>query len=163
SGTGGALDTDVDFNADFDGNTDGPWDNGVFPEGIQSNTYQQGGSGTPVGGYFGDVLPEITRASINLFGHYDLTPHLTVFTEMKYVDTKSRADSQPSFDVFAAINPDNFYLAQHPDILAAAAGNDAFANSDGLLPTGTVLFTRDDFDFGVRAEDIHRKTFRGVW
>ncbi|MES1156525.1 MAG: TonB-dependent receptor [Alphaproteobacteria bacterium] len=160
SGRGGAIDANFDFTADFDGNTDGPWDDGVYPGGLQSFTYQQGGSATPTSNYSGDLLPDIKRYDVNIFGHYDLTPTTRFFTELKYVQTRSFSISQPTFDYFLAIDPDNFYLQQHPDIVAAAAGNDA---ADFGLATGTVLMTRDNFDLGVRAEDIKRETWRGVW
>lgn len=160
SGTGGAIDANFDFGADFDGNTGGAWDPGNFPEGIQSGIFAQGGSATPTGGYSGDLLPDLRRFGVNLIGHYDLTSSITFFTELKYVTTQSFSVQQPSFDLFLALEPDNFYLQQHPDIVAAAAGNDA--GDFGLNP-GTVLVTRDNFDLGRRAEDINRVTMRGVW
>lgn len=160
SGTGGAVDANFDFGADFDGNTGGPWDPGNFPEGIQSNIFAQGGSATPTGGYSGDLLPELERFGVNLIGHYDITPDIRFFTELKYVTTSSFSVGQPSFDFFLALDPDNFYLQQNPDIVAAAVGNDA--PSFGL-PEGTVLVTRDNFDFGRRGEDIDRETYRAVF
>jgi len=160
SGTGGAIDANVDFAADFDGNTGGAWDPGNFPESIQSFIFAQGGSATPTGGYSGDLLPDLERFGVNLIGHYDLTNAITFFTELKYVDTQSFSVGQPSFDFFLALEPDNFYLQQHPDIVAAAAGNDA---ADFGLNPGTVLVTRDNFDLGRRGEDIQRETLRGVW
>src|SRR5262249_52375419 len=106
SGTGGAVDADGDFLPDFDGNTGGAWDFGTFPGGISSFTFQQGGSATPTSQYFGDLLANVKRYDANLFGHYDLTPGVRVFTEMKYVKTKSFAIGQPTFDAQIALTPD---------------------------------------------------------
>lgn len=161
SGAGGAVDVDADFGADFDGATDAAWDGGVFPGGIQSGTYQLGGSGTPVAGYGRDLIGETERAAFNVFGHYDLIPRrMRFFTEQKYVITDATSFGQPTFDLFLAINPDNPFIP--PNIAAAAAGAGDVAEDFGL-PAGTVLVTRDNFDLGVRGEDIHRETYRGVW
>ena len=159
SGTGGAVDVDADFGADFDGSTDAPWDQGSIPGGIQGGTFQLGGSGTPVAGYGRDLIGETDRVALNVFGHYDIVPNrLRFFTEQKYVVTDATSFGQPTFDLFLAINPDNPFIP--PNIAAAAAGNSA---ADFGLPEGTVLVTRDNFDLGVRGEDIHRETYRGVW
>ena len=158
SGRGGAVDVDADFGADFDGNTDAPWDIGVYPGGIQGGTYQLGGSGTPVAGYGRDLLGETDRVALNVFGHYDVNNAMRFFTEQKYVVTEARSFGQPTFDLLLAINPDNPFIP--PNIAAAAAGNSA---ADLGLPTGTVLVTRDNFDLGIRGEDIRRETYRGVW
>lgn len=157
SGTGGAVDADADFGADFDGNTDAPWDGGAFPDGIQGGTYQLGGSGTPVAGYGRDLIGEVDRIAFNLFGRYDISDRVRFFTEQKYVVTDAMSFGQPTFDLFLAINPDNPFIP--PNIAAAAAGNSA---ADLGLPEGTVLVTRDNFDLGFRGEDIHRETYRGV-
>lgn len=158
SGTGGAVDVNADFGADFDGSTDAPWDSGLFPGGIQSGTYQLGGSGTPVAGYGRDLIGETDRVALNVFGHYDINNRVRFFTEQKYVVTDATSFGQPTFDLFLAINPDNPFIP--PNIAAAAAGNDA---ADFGLPTGTVLVTRDNLDLGFRGEDIHRETYRGVF
>ena len=158
SGTGGAVDVDVDFGADFDGSTDAPWDQGDIAGGIQGGTFQHGGSGTPVAGYGQDLIGETDRVAFNLFGHYEITDRVRFFTEQKYVVTDANSFGQPTFDLFLAINPDNPFTP--PNIAAAAAGNSA---ADFGLPEGTVLVTRDNFDLGVRGEDIHRETYRGVF
>src|SRR5690606_13019192 len=136
SGTGGAVDVDADFGADFDGATDAAWDGGVFPGGIQSGTYQLGGSGTPVAGYGRDLIGETERAAFNVFGHYDLIPRrVRFFTEQKYVITDATSFGQPTFDLFLAINPDNPFIP--PNIATAAAGAGDAAEAFGL-PAGTV-------------------------
>lgn len=160
SGTGGAVDVDADFAAEFDANTDAPWDFGAFADGIQGGTYQQGGSGTPVAGYGRDLIGQTDRVALNLFGHYDVSDRVRFFTEQKYVITDAESFGQPTFDLFLAINPDNPFVP--PNIAAAAAAAGDAATAFGL-PAGTVLVTRDNFDLGVRGEDIRRETYRGVW
>jgi outer membrane receptor protein involved in Fe transport len=160
SGTGGAVDVDANFGADFDANTDAPWDQGSIPGGIQSGTFQLGGSGTPVAGYGRDLIGETDRIALNVFGHYDINNRVRFFTEQKYVVTDATSFGQPTFDLFLAINPDNPFIPPNIAAAAAAAGD---AATDFGLPAGTVLVTRDNFDLGVRGEDIHRETYRGVW
>lgn len=156
SGPGGAVDINAldalfgfgDFLPEFDGGTDAPWDYGAFPNGIQSFTYQQGGSGTPSGGSSGDLLPEEKRIVANIFGHYDITERSRLFTELKYVNTQSLTYAQPTFDYSVWIEGDNPFI---PANIAAAAG-----------AGNPVLVTRDNFDFGIRGEDIERDTYRAV-
>ncbi len=161
SGTGGAIFTQFDFfGADFDGNTGGAWDPGIYPDSLSNALYSGGGSATPVGGYSGDLAADIERFNINLLGHYDITNNIRFFTELKFVKTQTFTVSQPSFDFFLALEPDYYYLQDYPQILADAAGNgaDLFGLTDG-----SVLITRDNFDFGRRADKIDRETLRGVW
>lgn len=150
SGTGGAVDVDLDFVADFDGSTDAPWDGGtVFANpSIQSFTFQRGGSGTPTAGYGRDLIGETDRYALNLFGHFDITSNIRFFTEQKFVITEANSVGQPTFDLFLWIEPDNPFIP--PNIAAAAAGN-------------PLLVTRDNIDLGFRGEDITRETYRGVW
>jgi iron complex outermembrane recepter protein len=156
SSRGGAVDvlTDddegglaFDYFADFDGNTDDFWDPGEFPGGIQGLTYALGGSATPVGGYSGDILPRERYVSTNILGSFRASESVKFFTELKFVNTKSFSLGQPTFDFFLLINGDNPFIPTN--IANAAAG-------------GEVLVTRDNFDFGIRGEDIDRKTYRGV-
>ena len=44
---------------------------------------------TPTSGYSGWLEPDIKRYDFNVFGHYDITPNIRFFTEMKYVQTNS--------------------------------------------------------------------------
>lgn len=158
SGPVGAVDANLDFDTEFDAATDGPWDMGTFPGGIQSFTFQQGGSGTPVAGYGLDLLGETDRFAANIFGHYDLTDNIRFFTEQKVVVTDAVSFGQPTFDIFLVVNGDNPFIP--PNIAAAALGNDSASFG---LPDNSVLVTRDNLDFGFRGEDISRNTYRGVW
>lgn len=146
SAPGGAVDVDFDFLPDFIG--EGlAWNPGVFVPPI----FQQGGTGTALSTYNGDTLPELERVAGNITGHYELTPRMRLFTEQKYVRTTSFSSSQPSFDFFIAVQPDNPFI---PTSIA-----NAFATSGAPF----LLVSRDNFDLGVRGEDITRDTYRGVW
>ena len=141
----GAIDVDFDGVADYLVNAQGqvvPFDPGLaIPGG-----YTQGGSATRVSDYGNDLLPRIKRNVVNLIGHFDVSPALTIFAEGKYARSKSFSLGQPTFDYYLQLQPDNAYI---PAALAAVA------------PDG-VLVTRDNFDFGQRGERIRRETWRGV-
>ncbi|WP_260599441.1 TonB-dependent receptor domain-containing protein [Sphingomonas endolithica] len=106
--------------------------------------YSTGGNGTRIADYQNDLLPQIKRHVVNVLGHFDVSPALTVFVEGKYANSKTFSLGQPSFDYYLQIADDNPYLP------AALAGN------------GGVLVTRDNFDIGQRGETIERETFRTV-
>lgn len=136
---------DVDFDGLPDYNFDGsPWDPGRFVPPF----YQQGGSGTPLADYIGDLLPSIERHSVNALGHIAITPAIDFFVEGKYVHTKNFSISQPTFDYYILIQPDNPYLPASLRDIAEANGG--------------VLVNRDNFDLGSRGEDITRQTIRTV-
>lgn len=143
---GGAISTDFDTGVPsyigLPGGGVAPYQFGVdIPGG-----YEQGGSATRVADYGNDLLPSIKRNVVNVLGHFDVSPALTLFAEGKYARNHSFSLAQPTFDYYLYLAPDNAYL---PAELAAAA------------PDG-VLVTRDNFDFGQRGEDIKRETYRGV-
>jgi iron complex outermembrane recepter protein len=147
----GAVDVNFDFFPDYNG-TDEPFDFGTLPRPSQyaapiSPYYQQGGDGTSTATYFGDLLPEIERYTANAYLNFELTPAAHLFGEIKYSRSESYSQSAPSFDFYMFLNPDNAFLP--PNIAAAAAG-------------GPVLMSRDNFDLGIRDEDIERETLRTV-
>jgi len=142
---GGAVDTGFDGVPDFIGE-DSPWDPGLeIPP-----YFQQGGSGTRIDEYIGDLLPREERATFNVFAHIDATDHVRAFGEVKYSRNESLSRSQPTFDYLLWIEPDNPYIP--PNIGAALVDSEAPA----------VLVSRDNFDLGVRGEDITRETWRTV-
>lgn len=150
SSTNGAIFIDDDYIADFDG--DGtPWDIGTIPSdgGFApiSPIFAQGGDGTPLARYAGDLLPELQRFTANFFANYEISPAAKVFGEIKYSRSDSFSEAQPTFDFFLQIEPDNPYIPAN--IAAAAAGQ-------------PIYMSRDHFDLGVRNEDVERETVRGV-
>ena len=135
---------------DFNG-TGLPYDYGsVQPTGGRApfaTLYQQGGDATRVAAYAGDLMPEKDRYTANLFADFELSDSARVFGELKYSRTEAYTLSQPTFDFFLIIAPDNPYI---PAPIAAASGG---------LP---VAVSRDHFDLGTRFEEVTRATTRGV-
>ncbi len=144
SSLAGAVDTDFDFVNDYNGD-DTPFDGGSIP--FIPPFLQQGGDGTPLDFFIGDILPEETRYTVNLFGRYQLNDRATLFAEAKYARAEAFTESQPTFDFFLYIEPDYAFL---PPNIAALSGGEP------------VLVSRDHFDLGIRGEDIERETIRTV-
>jgi len=142
----GGIDVDFDGFPDYLIGTGGAltaFDPGTFVP----DFYQQGGNATLVSDYRNDLLPKINRNVVNLMGHFDVSPALTIFAEGKYARNKSFSLAQPSFDYYLDIPADNAFIT--PEIANVAVNGD-------------VLVNRDNFDFGQRGEDILRQTYRGV-
>ncbi len=144
SSLAGAVDTDFDFVNDYNGD-DTPWDPGTIP--FIAPFYQQGGDGSPVDFFIGDLLPEEDRYTANVFANYELTDSMRVFGEAKYSRTEAYTESQPTFDFFLWMEGD--YAFTPPNIAALTAGE-------------PFLVSRDHFDLGIRGEDITRETTRVV-
>ena len=140
----GAVDIDFDGVPDFRG--DGkPYNLGTsIPGG-----FSRGSDDTLVADYGNDLLPAITRHVVNFNSHFDFSDALSLFSEVKYANTKSYSLGQPTFDYYLFVPEDNPYI---PDNIRAAIDP---AN-------GGVLVTRDNFDLGQRGENIKRETFRSV-
>lgn len=148
---------DQDFNSLglFNGD-DTPFDRGVIPAPDPDDVFsapidpffQIGGDGTPQRDYIGDLMPEQERYAVNTLLTWRLLDRVRVTADLKYVQTQSFAASQPTFDFFAEIAPDNPFI---PSTIAQTAGSD-----------NLIFLSRDNFDLGVRSEDIERETFRSV-
>lgn len=154
SGPMGAVDTNFDFFQDYSGN-DTLWDFGTLPFSDVGPPlppfYQQGGDGSRLDQFIGDLTPDEERYTFNGLFTYDFTDSIRGFADIKYSRTESFSESQPSFDFFLWLEPD--YAFTPPNIAAAAAGNDA---------GGALLVSRDHFDMGIRGEDVERETERAV-
>ena len=108
----------------------------------------QGGDSTPLAGYQGDLQAYNRVHNFNLLSHYDFSDAFKVFVEAKYVKNRTFTLSQPSYDFFTYLSPDNPYL------------QDRFA---GLADTSQGAFiSRDNYDLGVRGERNDRETIRFV-
>jgi outer membrane receptor protein involved in Fe transport len=148
SAPGGALITDGTFAVRFNG--DGtPYDGGIFLP--QSGFLAVGGDNTPIAAYQGDLQAGTEHHSFNAFFNFEITPDVRFFAEGKYVKSDNNTVAQPSFDFFNS----RFISADNPFIPQAVrdSGLDAF---DGLL------FSRDNFDFGIRGENFERDLYRTV-
>ena len=153
----GAVDVDFDLLSDFEG-SGGVYDRGFVLE--NSGGYTQGGSSTPVDGYQGDLFPELDRHLVNVLSHFDVTDSFTISAEGKYVRSHARSLSQPSFDFYLLMTPDNPFMPQSiRDAIVPGAAAEWF--EDPETPDG-VLLTRDNYDMGINAEDAVRETLRGV-
>jgi iron complex outermembrane recepter protein len=144
SAPNGAVDLDLDFFPDFEGDGD-PYDAGTFLPGTGGRAVN-GSSNTPTAGYFGDFLPYLERHNLNLLASYAFSPTIRLFAEGKYVDTTAFTVSQPTFDFFLYLAPDNAFLNQR---------------FPGLAPDGAFV-SRDNLDFGIRGTRSQRETLRGV-
>jgi outer membrane receptor protein involved in Fe transport len=141
----GGIDVDFDGFPDYivaAGGAVVPFDPGDFVP----DYFQQGGNGTLVSDYRLDLLPKINRNVVNVLTHYDVSPALTLFAEGKYAKNHAFSLGQPTFDYYLHISTDNPFL---PAEIAANADDE-------------VLVNRDNFDLGIRGENIDRQTWRGV-
>jgi iron complex outermembrane recepter protein len=136
-----ALDLDGDYISDLTG-SGAPYDYGL----MLGDGFQQGGSGTPVAWYTGDLLPRIEQHNVNLLGSFEITPSARLYGEAKYATTDAQTTASPNFDFGYALYPDNVYLA---DLLGQEA--DDF-----------VFYSRDNLDMPLPHESADRETLRGV-
>lgn len=144
SARNGAVDVDLDFVPDFDG--DGrPYDGGEFLSGTGGRAINSS-SNTPTAGYFGDFEPFVERYNTNLLLSYEFTPAFRVFAEGKYVHTNARTAIQPSFDFYTYLTPENPFLIER---FGDAAPDGAYVS-------------RDNFDLGVTVQTASRDTYRAV-
>lgn len=159
SSRNGAVDTDIDFVPNFQGNGLTYNRGQVLP---QSGGLAIGGDSTPLAGYQGDLSPETEKHNVNLLASFEFSPAVRLFAEAKYVNTKNFSFAQPSFDFFTTIQADNPFI---PAAIRNAIAPDNLSNGifgePGFLPDG-VLVSRDNFDLGVRGEYAERDTYRGV-
>lgn len=122
--------------------------------------FAQGGSGTPIADYIGDLLPDAQTTVASVFGNFTVSEAVNFFGEAKFVRGKANAYAQPTFDFYLFQGADNPFLpaAVASQVIPGAA---AEGFEDDTAPDG-VLVSRDNFDFGVRGEDVTRDTMRFV-
>lgn len=150
----------VDFNGD----------GSVFQDGVYSEGFVMiGGDGSQLAAFRTDQIPRLERATLNTTFNYELAPRATLFGELKYVNTQTQFQSQPSFDYAIFVPIDNPFIPQSivdaatgPDGLATPAGLAYFNTYFGNLPGPGVLVARDNFDLGFITRDVERETYRGV-
>jgi len=107
SSTNGAVDANIDFTPDFDGDGN-PYDLGVsLPA---SGGLVQGGSSTPTAGYQGDLQPMTEKHNVNLLASFEVSAALRLYAEGKYTETRNFSVAQPSFDFFTTIQADNPFI-----------------------------------------------------
>ena len=145
-----------DFGVDFNG-TGQPFDAGS-PFFIPP-FYQQGGDGSPLDRFVGDLLSGQKRYNANFFANYQLTDNHRVFGSFKYVRTETETFSQPSFDFFLAITEENPFI---PASIRAELDATPLTLSEAFGGPRGVLVSRDHFE-AVRGSSIDRETLRGVF
>lgn len=151
SSVDGALVIDSSFIPAFRGGGQ-PYNGGTFlPSSGFLSTGSPTTSDTPVANFPGDLQAQTEHHTINLLASYELTPAITFFAEGKYVRTQTSTSGQPSFDFFTFVSNDNPFIPQNV--------RDAV---DTFGEFGGVLLTRDNFDLGLRGEDLERDVLRGV-
>ena len=122
----------------------------------QSGGFVQGGSSTPIAAYQGDLQAENELHNLNLLTSFEVTPSIRLFAEGKYLHSDTFTIAQPSFDVFTFVTADNAFI---PANIRAAIEPGNFAGFG--YPDG-VFVNRDNFDLGLRGEQIERDLYRGV-
>lgn len=144
SSLGGAIDLDQDFVPDFTGEG-GRYNVGTY---LPGTAFTIGGSSTPREIYYGDFTPYSRRHVANVMGHFEVSPALDLYAEAKYVRSKADTFSQPTYDLYTVLAPDNAFIEQR--FGAGATGPDG------------AFFSRDNFDFGQRRYEMERELWRTV-
>ncbi len=120
------------------------------------------GSGNGVGGQ-GSTLREVgqlstgtTRYAGNILARYEFDPAFTVFTEAKFVMTKSQQEGQPTFSS-GALNPT--FSINNPFLTTQARSTLVTLLAPGATGFGIQRF---NIDFAGRGEDHSRDLYRIV-
>ena len=117
------------------------------------------------------LSPELNRYSVNVLGHYEVSPAFVPFFEAKYVRTEAQgSQSGPFFSQGTTVGDpspinreqisiNNPYLStQARDQIIAAR----LANGQATTAATRFALRRNWLDFGIRDERIVRETYRGV-
>ncbi|MEJ0098904.1 MAG: TonB-dependent receptor [Pseudomonadota bacterium] len=161
----GAIDVDGDLTPDFRGGGQA-YDLGVP---YSDNGYVQGGSSTPVAGYFGDLQARTQKHVANMLGSFEFSDAARLFFEGKYARTMTWNRSQPTYDFYDIVQSDNPLMpAAIRNAIAPGAIDADFRdfgvideNDPQTIPDG-VLLTRDNFDLSVKGDTVTRDTVRSV-
>lgn len=143
SSVGGAIDFTFDGVPEFTGEGK-PYDLGTY---VPGTAFTVGGDSTPRESYYGDFTPYVRRHIGNVMATYEVSPALNLHAELKFVKSKAWTESQPTYDLYTELLPDNAYLIER-------FGEDLASNG--------ALFSRDNFDFGQRRYELDRELWRGV-
>lgn len=119
-----------------------------------------GGLGSTLSNY-GDLIPEIERASINLLAHFDVSDAFRPFVEAKFVRLNVFSETSPSFIQGINGDPLGVFSCSNP-FLTAANITQLQAIGRCTTPTGAIAINRNNVDLGIRSEDNQRETWRVV-
>jgi outer membrane receptor protein involved in Fe transport len=132
------------------------------------NNFSVGGLGSTVA-ETGQLSPKLTRYSVNLLAHYDVSAGLSPYLEAKFVRIHANQESQPSFiqgiPAFLGggrdISCSNPFLT--PDAINQLILIGRCVTAAGTYnANGTISLNRFNTDFGGRAELHERDTYRVV-
>lgn len=143
SSMGGAIDFTGDGVPEFTGEGK-PYDLGSY---VPGTAFTIGGDSTPREIYYGDYTPYTRRHIANAMVSYEFDPAFKLHAEVKYVKSKAWTESQPTYDLYTELAPDNAFLIERFGEELASEG---------------ALFSRDNFDFGQRRYELDRELWRGV-
>lgn len=143
SSMGGAVDLTGDGVPDRTGEG-GIYDPGTY---LPGTAFTIGGSSTPRESYYGDFTPYSRRHIASIMGRFEFSPAFELYAEGKYVRSKAYTDSQPTYDFYTELFSDNAYLIDRYGPADTANG---------------ALFSRDNFDMGIRGSEMERELFRTV-
>ncbi len=117
------------------------------------------------------LSPQLDRYSINVIGHFEVSPAFEPFIEAKYVRTDAfGSQSGPFFSQGTTLGDDPAYNRERPRLdnpyltpQARAIIEEQLA-AGGTTPTDGTRFSlrRNWVDLGIRDEKIRRETYRGV-
>ncbi|HZF46872.1 MAG TPA: TonB-dependent receptor plug domain-containing protein, partial [Sphingomonadaceae bacterium] len=153
SSMGGAIDFTGDGVPEFTGEGN-PYDLGTY---VPGTSFTVGGDSTPREIYYGDFTPYSRKHIVNAFAHFEVSRELEFYGEAKFVKSNAWTISQPTYDLYTLLKPDNAYLKQR---FGADFIDETFSQEDA--PEGA-LFSRDNFDFGQRRYELDRELFRTVF
>ncbi len=111
--------------------------------------YTQGGTGTLIADYIGDLRAQTENTVTSAFAHYQLADSVNLFGEAKYAHSNVFSAIQPTYDYYIYLPQDNPFI---PASIRSLIDPDL----------GGIRVNRDNFDLGVRAEDNTRDTWRTV-
>jgi outer membrane receptor protein involved in Fe transport len=137
----GALDTDFDYEPDLR-----PDGSPYMVDRFIAPYFTEGGTGTLMSDYIGDIRAKTETTIGNVFLNYELSSAAKLFAEAKFARGTANAYGEPTFDYYLEFSPENPFIT--PAVSA-------------LAPEGFQV-SRDNFDLGVRGEDLTRETFRSV-
>ena len=121
----------------------------VDPGLILPNFLSVGGNGSLQGAYDypSMVRTEAKRHVVNLISHFEVSPAVEPFIELKYAANDAVGSAFPTYQAGDFIQPDNAFI---PDVIRAVA------------PGGLVLVERDNMDYGVNEPHYEQRTMRAV-
>lgn len=111
------------------------------------------------------LMPKLDRYSVNLIGHFEVTPAVVPFIEAKFSRTDSLGNASGPFFTSASGSPRELWFTDNPYLNPQA--RDTILTNYGLDPTdpsanASFYLFRNVVELGNREEKARRDTFRIV-